>query len=144
MYRDLFQGSPRIIVLTSISLIPLPWSLFNQTHDVCGGQNYGSPKCPSSSPQNTCIVPYMVKELKKCHSGDEPWDRERTQDFQGGLCLITWAHKQRIFFIKRQSRTWLEEREEKWGVRVSVNSCCCLWRRRKGTRSQGMQMTSST
>ena len=34
-----------------ISLIPLPWSLFNQTRYVCGGPNYGNQRCPALVPR---------------------------------------------------------------------------------------------
>lgn len=114
-------------ILMLISLIPWPWSLFNQTHYVCGRQGYGAQRCPVLV-QN--MLPYMAKELFKWDSGTRTSDGGR---FSTGCHLITWALKQRIFSRHRSVREMWWKRG---GVNVRWRAVGGLWSWRRGHDSR--------
>ena len=95
-------------ILMLISLIPLSWSLFNQTHYVCGRQGCGAQRCPVLVPR-ICYLTWP----RNASNGIQALELVMGAGFQGGCHLITWALKQRIFSVKGQSGR-CGGREEVW------------------------------
>lgn len=116
-----------------ISLISWPWSLFNQTHYVCGRQGYGAQRCPVLV-QN--MLPYMTKELFKWDSGDRTSDGGR---FSRWVPSDHMSLKAEDFLCHRSVR---EMRWKRGGVNVSVKSCWWLWSWREGVMTRGMRVAS--
>lgn len=58
-----FVEVPNHSILTLISLMMLPWSLFSQTHYVYNGWAYDSQRCPGPSLSNTLL--YVAKNSTK-------------------------------------------------------------------------------
>lgn len=107
-----------------ISLIPLPWSLFNQTHYVCGKQGYGFQRCLVLVPR-ICYLTWQ----RNASNGIQVLELVMGAGFQGGHHLIT-SLKAEDFSLSRVSQgdAW-----KRGGVNVSVKSCWWLWSWRRGS-----------